>query len=223
MPKMKALLAALAILLCIAVPWFVALQFRPSHEGFSYDGHITTWLLLAPIFLEPGQSGADAVDNEQIQGESNLSPQAGHHVKVAKTDLAWTEYRTRDFYIDFNEFLGKQTEHCVGYAVCYIHAERDMTDVVFKIGSDDQAKVYLNGHKIIDSVLVRGMDKDQNFANVILKRGDNVLVFKVINELGFWAGCARFTDREGKPMRNLKVSLTGESDRNEGATSVSNP
>ena len=206
MPKVKSLLAVFAILFCIAASWFIAVQLRPSHDGFTSDGHITTWRLLAPIALS--ESGADAVGKEQIRGEANLRPQAGDKFE---SGLVWKEYRARDFYIDFNEFLGRQTEHCAGYAVCYIHSERDITYANLSIGSDDQARAYLNGKEVIRSVLVRRLDKDQNVARVSLKRGVNVLVFKVINELGFWTGCARFIDwDDGHPMTNLKVSLTGK-------------
>jgi hypothetical protein len=32
-------------------------------------------------------------------------------------------------------------------------------------------------------------------------------VFKVINEGIDWSGCARFTNKEGKPLKGLKVEL----------------
>ena len=38
-------------------------------------------------------------------------------------------------------------------------------------------------------------------------KGQNVLVFKVINEKNNWQGCARFT-KDGAPVKNLKISLT---------------
>ena len=210
MANLKPVLALAAIPACIAVAWFLATQFRPEHDGFTYDGHITTWLLLAPIPLEEGQRGVVGLDMEQIKNEANLRPKAGEKVKVGGRVLVWREYRTREFFIDFNDFLGNQNEHNAGYAVCYVHALSDITDAKLTIGSDDQARVYLNGVEVIKSIQTRGLNKDQDAANVILKRGMNVLVFKVINVFGSWTGCARFIDRRGNPIQNLKLSLTGK-------------
>jgi hypothetical protein len=50
--------------------------------------------------------------------------------------------------------------------------------------------------------------KDQDAAEVTLRAGVNVLVFKVINERMDWSGCARFTDRDGNVLRGLKVTTT---------------
>ena len=45
-------------------------------------------------------------------------------------------------------------------------------------------------------------------ATVTLQRGVNVMVLKVINEKGEWAACARFVDREGTVIKNLRATMT---------------
>ena len=50
------------------------------------------------------------------------------------------------------------------------------------------------------------LEKDQDAIDVTLRQGVNVLVFKVVNEKIDWSGCARFTDKDGKVIRNLKVT-----------------
>jgi hypothetical protein len=45
---------------------------------------------------------------------------------------------------------------------------------------------------------------------LVLRKGTNVLVFKVMNHTGSRLGCARFVDREGNPAKGLLVSLTPE-------------
>jgi hypothetical protein len=40
-----------------------------------------------------------------------------------------------------------------------------------------------------------------------LPKGINVVVFKVVNEKVDWSGCLRFTDKDGKPVTDFKVSL----------------
>ncbi|MSU34959.1 MAG: hypothetical protein EXS36_07575 [Pedosphaera sp.] len=41
------------------------------------EGAIKRWLVLTPIRLNPDENGAQAMDAEQIKGESQLHPKAG--------------------------------------------------------------------------------------------------------------------------------------------------
>jgi hypothetical protein len=176
--------------------------------GVNDEGFITAWLLLAPIPFEENQSGADALAKQQVKDEAKLQPRAGDKVKVAGKDLVWKEYKAKEHYFDFNDFLGGQTEDCVGYAVCCIHAPGELKNVRLQIGSDDQAVVYLNGKEVIKNGTARALEKDQDSAEVTLKKGVNVLVFKVINEKLDWSGCARFTDKDNQVIKGLRVTAT---------------
>jgi hypothetical protein len=42
---------------------------------------------------------------------------------------------------------------------------------------------------------------------VSLKAGLNVLVFKVVNELGPWQGSIRITAAAGQPLEGIRVTL----------------
>jgi hypothetical protein len=83
-----------------------------------------------------------------------------------------------------------------------------MQGVLLKTGSDDEAKVYLNGEEVLNQGQPRPIAKDQDTTPVTLRKGVNALVLKVINHRGGWAGCVRFTDADGQPLDNLKVTLT---------------
>jgi len=198
-----AVLIIVALFLC---PWAKA----GGQSGLNDEGFITTWLLLAPIPLDENQSGADALNKEHIKGEAMLQPKAGDKIKVGNKDLAWKEYKAKEHFFDFNDFLGNQTEDSVGFAVCYIVADKDMKNVKLKTGSDDQAMVYLNGKEVLKQPEARALDKDQDTTDVSLRKGVNVLVFKVVNEKIDWSGCARFTDGDGNAIKNLKVKLTSK-------------
>jgi hypothetical protein len=77
-----------------------------------------------------------------------------------------------------------------------------------KVGSDDQAKVYLNGREIYRREEGRAYVPDQDVAaGVDLQVGVNVLVFKVVNGDGDWQGSVRFTDAAGQPVKGLRVML----------------
>lgn len=176
---------------------------KPDAEGF-----IRNWLILAPLPFGEAQNGADALGKQQVPDEAKLQPKEGDKVKSGDGELTWKPYKAESHLLDFNAFLGKETEDSVGYAVCYLVAENEMKDLTMKTGSDDQAKVYLNGKEVFKNEEARPTEKDQDStANLTLKKGVNVLVFKVVNEKVDWSGCLRFTDKDGKPITDLKVSL----------------
>jgi hypothetical protein len=174
--------------------------------GLNDQGFITTWLLLAAIPLGENQIGADAIRKEQIKDEAKLEPKAGDKVKVGDAELVWKKYAAKDYYFDFNDFLGVMTEDCVGYAVCYIQSDADMKDIKLRIGCDDQARIYLNGKEVFVQEQPSSLVKDKYSTNVSLRKGANVLVFKVINEKVEWSGCARFTTKTAQIIKNLKVT-----------------
>jgi hypothetical protein len=77
------------------------------------------------------------------------------------------------------------------------------------MGSNDQGKVYLNGKVLLKTSDPRTLEQDSDVANnVMLKKGVNVVVFKIFNEGGSdWQGCLRFTDANGKPVTNVAIQL----------------
>jgi hypothetical protein len=169
---------------------------------------IQQWLVLAPIALATGQSGAEGLDLEQIEGESRLRPKAGEARSTGGGELKWREVALEDEEIDFNAILGKVTEHGVAYAVCYLRSEAEQRGLQMLVGSDDEAKVYLNGKQVHRSALVRQWDADQDTVpDLTLNAGLNVLVFKVVNETREWKGSIRFTDAQGHPVKGIKVTL----------------
>jgi len=173
------------------------------------EGAITDWLVLAPISFLSGQTGPEALEAEQVAGERQLRPKGGRTVKAGGRELPWREVHLNDSILDFNEVLGQQTEESVAYAVCYLDSETKQEGLRLWVGSDDEAKVYLNGQeKYIchdRRPLIAGQDKVEDVA---LSAGLNVLVFKVVNENLNWAGSIRLTDRQGNPVKGIKVTLT---------------
>lgn len=180
----------------------------PAQETSSPDaeGFIRDWLVLAPIAIG-SESGADEIDKDFINGEASVKPKAGDRVTVAGTQLAWTAHTARDYFIDFLAAFGKtRGEYVAGYAVAYILADEDMK-VTLALSSNDQGKAWLNGQQVFKFTDTRTLEKDTDRSDVTLKKGANVLVLKVINEVNNWQGCARFL-KDGAPVKNLRISLT---------------
>jgi WD40 repeat protein/predicted Ser/Thr protein kinase len=173
------------------------------------EGILQDWLILAPIPLARGETGPAAVDREQVPGEARLRPRAGDRMTAGGKELAWQEHHSDDFFLDFNALLKQRTELSVVYAVCYVISETERRGVQLCVGSDDQAKVYLNGQEVYcyrgkGRALLRDQD---TVKGITLRAGTNVLVFKVVNEAVDWKGSLRFVDEGAKPLANLRVRL----------------
>jgi hypothetical protein len=173
---------------------------RPDAEGFIRD-----WLVLAPIAID-GESGADQIDKDFVNGEAAVKPKAGDKVTVGSQALTWTAHKSADYFIDFLAAFGKtRGEYVAGYAVTYIVADEDMK-VTLALSSNDQGKAWLNGQQVFRFADTRTLEKDSDRSDVTLKKGRNVLLLKVINEVNNWQGCARFL-KDGAPVKNLGISL----------------
>ena len=177
--------------------------------AFAQDpGAIREWLLLAPIGFD-GTNGAKALAQQQIPGEAHLHPRAGDRSRIGRSNLVWQEFHLDDYGLDFKELTQKtNADWCVAYAVCYIESEASQPDLIMKVGSDDQSKVYLNGKERYRCEEPRSFVPEQDeVRGVALKAGLNVLVFKVVNEKVDWRGSIRFTDVAGQPVKGLRVTL----------------
>lgn len=190
-------------LLGLALAPFLLNDHAPDAEGF-----IRHWLVLAPVPSAAEDAGAAEIDADPLGGEAKLAPKKGDKAKAYDREYTWAEHAASDYFIDFRESFGAERgEDAVAWAVTYVQVDDDRDGVKLQVGSNDQCKVYLNGNLVLKNEETRTLDKDQNTANVTLRKGRNVVVFKVANEKNNWQGCLRFTDTDGKPLAGLKVPI----------------
>ncbi|MBA4186439.1 MAG: hypothetical protein C0467_00330 [Planctomycetaceae bacterium] len=179
-----------------------------SPKPIDQEGFIRAWLILAPI---PSPSNVDprqAVDRQLVKDEGKLAPKEGDKVKVGDKELTWDKVLAEEYFFDMDTGSGTPN-NCSVYAVTYVVAPEEIKDVDLRFGSDDGAKVYLNGKEVGKSVNNRGIGKDQNTcSDLTLKKGVNTVVFKVVNVHGDWKGALRFVDRNGTPIPGLKAQFT---------------
>ena len=177
--------------------------FNPDADGF-----IRNWLVLAPIAIQE-DSGASEIDKDFLGGEATIKPKPDEKVNVDGKILAWKPHQTSDYFVDFRQAFGTERgEDVAGYAVAYVMADEEMK-VRLSVGSNDQCKVWVNGTQVIKFAETRTLDKDTDSGDVTLVKGQNVLVFKVINEKNSWQGAARFL-KDGTGVKNVRISLTPE-------------
>jgi len=172
------------------------------------DGYIRDWIMLAPIALPAGRPAGDLVVEEQVKNEAALQPKAGDTVKVYGKEMTWQNITATAKYFDFNAVLKSINDHAAGYMVTYIECDKEMNDVTMALGSNDQARLYLNGKDIYAVQDARSLELDADKGKVHLKKGVNVVVFKVINEQNSWQGSMRFLDKSGAPVTDLKIKLS---------------
>lgn len=183
----------------------------PAREAPPVDpeGFIRHWLVLAPIRGAHPFSGMNEVNRQQIPNEGQIRPKLNDRVSFPDKERIWQRHIAPEYFIDFQKLVGPgRSDDAVAYAVCYVISPAEMTGLKLKMGSNDQAKVYLNGAQYLVFDKTRTLEKDSNVANdVNLRRGENLLVFKVVNQKAAWQGCLRFTDRNNQPVRNLRIAL----------------
>jgi len=99
----------------------------------------------------------------------------------------------------------------VAYAVCYIQSEVEQRGLQMLVGSQDEAKVYLNGKEVYKAALPHGkVEVQETVQGIVLNAGLNALVFKVVNETQFWKGSIEFKDAQGNQVKGIKVTLDPE-------------
>jgi WD40 repeat protein len=183
-------------------------QAAMERQWASAHGFIQDWLVLAPLSLAEEQGLVAGLDQQQIKDESRLQPREGDKVPVGNRELIWKRYRTKGHILDFNVILGQTTARSVAYAVCYLVSDVKRAGLKLQVGSDDLAKVYLNGRLVYRHDKVRALwTVDSVVEDINLEQGTNRLVFKVVNQGGEWQGCLRVVDKEGKPVPSVHVQL----------------
>jgi len=172
------------------------------------QGYVRNWLMLAPIIFSEGRGGTDLIYDDQIKNEAALQPKAGEKITINRKELTWTAITASTNYFDFNAILKSVNDHAMGYMVTYIECDQEMPDVIMALGSNDEGRLYLNGVDIYVFAEPRTLELDVDKGRVTLKKGVNVVLFKIFNEQGNWQGSMRFLDKSGAPLTNLKIKLS---------------
>lgn len=203
MKKLFSTLSAVALLGLFLSQAHAADVWSPDSEGYIRD-----WLMLAPVALPEGETCAEALLKEQIKNEAALRPKAGDKVKVRGKELTWQHIKAATNFFDFNTVLKSMNDHVAGYMVTYVECDAETPDVVLAVASNDQGRIYFNGVDIYAFTEARPLMLDQDKGRITLKKGVNVIVFKVLNEQNSWQGAMRLLDKAGAPVKDLKVKLS---------------
>ncbi len=93
----------------------------------------------------------------------------------------------------------KDNQNKVAYATTEVVSDKDRR-VVFRTGSDDGMKVWVNGKPAFGKNGPRALAVDADQFPVKLSKGTNRLLVKVLNGSGAWEFCVRATTEAGRPV-----------------------
>lgn len=201
-PKLIRTLSLLSALITALVT-----QISAANAALDAEGYIRHWLMLAPISLPEGVNAGEALLREQIPNESKLRPQAGDTVTVRTKALTWKAVQATTNYFDFNETLKSPNDRAVGYIVAYVECDEEIPRAILAVASNDQGRIYFNGVDIYAFTEARPLMLDADKGRITLKKGTNILVFKIINEQNSWQGAMRLLDSSGSPLKNVRIKL----------------
>jgi hypothetical protein len=177
------------------------------------DGFIQHWLILEPIKVNGLTDSAvqAAVKREYFPDQFTVIPHEGDKVMIESEEFTWHAVETSDYNFNLYYFaygLGKPTSNVLFWAVTIVDCPREMSDVRLAIGSNAASVWWVNGREVISiygdrqTVIDDGVSK-----RMTLKKGSNVVRCAVINGGGATDFCARFLDRDDKPLKGFTVSM----------------
>jgi hypothetical protein len=189
------------------------------------DGFIRDWLVCGPFPSTGGRENAQKAGWNidyltPTGGEAGTVPQPGKSYRAefkedehaywenATIDIPWRRYVSPEDYIDLGKTFLREDVHgldfapvqfIIGYAACNLVSDKDQ-QVTFTIGSDDGYKIYLNHVLVAQNRVYRGAEKDNDKHSIRLRKGNNLLLLKVDQDIGGYGFYLRLLDSSGKPL-----------------------
>ncbi|MFO0878909.1 MAG: PVC-type heme-binding CxxCH protein [Gemmataceae bacterium] len=137
---------------------------------------IDRWYIAGPFDNGNGMEGLDRIFAPE---KARFDPKAtfdGKHGKVT-----WRTVKPNATgYVDLAAFHGGQAEQSVSYLTAEIESPVDQ-EATALLGSDDGAKLWLNGELVHTQPITRAAAPEQDTVRVKLKKGTNRILFKINN------------------------------------------
>jgi hypothetical protein len=177
------------------------------------NGFMQRWLILEPIPVS-GQTESvvrAAVKTEYFPDQFTVIPHDGGKVTIGDKELIWHAIDTNDYNLNLNYFakaFGKTSDNALFWAVTIVNCPQDMPGVRLAIGSNAASVWWVNGKEVAgiygdrQTVIDDGVSK-----RLTLKKGPNVVRCAVVNGSGASDFCARFLDKEDKPLKGFTLSV----------------
>jgi len=166
---------------------------REGDENQKTGQFITDWSLLGPFYTQKSHDLDQDFLLEQ-GGEANIRPDQEQEFRNSKDQkLKWRSISDRKKIINLIEEIGR-LDNVTAYAFCQIEGS-GKEYVEFGLGSDDSAKVWINGMVVYQYREGRSVMIDQDRFTVKLNPGSNTCLVKVSQGMGDWGFVIRPVDR----------------------------
>ena len=211
-----------SFLLCCAtllwIPRAASGQNPARYEGIQKGEFMRRWLVLGPIPITPDTASKP---DEEFQkkafatdwlaphgGEAGTAPSLSAPLTISGKSFRWQAVESNGDAVSLENLFGKPN-----YVVAYAASEIVMPEaasVLLALGSDDGVKVWLNGEKVHDQWVLRGVETDADLVPLQLKKGPNRLLLKVQNAEQGWGFVCRVPSNQVLEERVIDSALKGD-------------
>jgi hypothetical protein len=150
---------------------------------------ITKWLVLGPF----DDAKHEFLKKEQVPNEGKMNPKVGDKM----LGKVWTSYESveKTGFVDFEKSCAVMN---LGGAFAYTTVNATQSGKAWVwFGSDDGAKLWINGKLVVDRDYHRPANPDDFIVPVELKAGKNTILVKCDQDSAQWGVYLRFTDQQG--------------------------
>jgi len=179
------------------------------------DGFLQRWLILEPIRATGLTESAvrSALKTEYFPNQLSIIPRDGDRVTFGGTNLTWHAVDTRNYNVNLFHFaraLDRPTSDVLFWVATVVDCPEEIPGARLAIGSNAASVWWVNGQEVIgiygdrQTVIDDGVSK-----RLTLMKGTNVVRGVVINGGGATDFCARFLDKDDKPLKQLTLTTSG--------------
>jgi len=163
-----------------------------THEDLARDlGFIPQWNVIGAFPLNDAPDDGAPVLNDGVVDLAATWQQGGE-------TLAWVPKKGGGgmAVVDLSYFV---RDNIRIFAYTNISVETDQ-DAVLRMGTDDGVRAFVNGEKVHENIVDRGIALDNDQAPIHLKAGENAILLEIIQHAGGAGFCARLTQPDGLPL-----------------------
>lgn len=179
----------------------------PAKLALGPEGDILGWLVAGP-YPDPGAfqlkgtgfNGLYPVERELASREFDWATAQPGDPRAWRLLLG-----TRSRGVDFLPMLGNGTELFAYCTADLVSASAQSVQLLF--GSDDGARVFLNGSLLLSKEVPRGVRRDEDRVALRLMKGRNHLLFKIEQLNQGWGLMARLVGASGGPVKGVYEEL----------------
>ncbi len=190
---------------------------KATYQGLKPDQFMHEWLLTEPIpvfhdSVKNREMDAQKVvfDKDPLSPEQLISSLNPGFIRFENKNYKWKCSSSKNDIVDLIRMYGEK-DYVYSYAVAYIQSA-DSDNLLMGLGSDDGILMWLNVEQIHNNWIGRPVRTDDDVFPIHLRKGHNVLIFKIQNMQGGWGFTCRRLGPKAFPEILMAKSATGDLD-----------